>query len=174
VTRPVEFAQILLQCLGEALDAGPYPIPPEKVCLRFGSEVNPTLGTTEDECCTGLAWARVAGIQSLADLTDPDMGNCVSTRRLITIELGTARCIPFGTVQAGPSCDAWTEVALKMDSDHGAMEAAVCCASQALDDLPYSPTITPGEYTPGGPDGNCVTGTLTVTISYDCGCANAA
>jgi hypothetical protein len=172
VTRPIEFAQILLQCLGEQIDAGPYPIPDEKVCLRFGDRVNPTLGTSEDECCTGLAWVRVAGVDSLADPDGP--GNCISTARRITLEMGTARCIPFGTVGAGPSCAAWTEAALRMDSDQGAMEAAICCATESFNQLPYEPRTVPGTYIPAGPDGNCLTGTMTVTIDYDCGCSNGA
>jgi hypothetical protein len=174
VTRPVEFAQILLQCLGEQLDAGPNPIAPDKVCLRFGDRVNPTLGTGEDECCTGLAWVRVAGIESLRQPDDPGVGNCVSTLRRIQLEMGTARCIPFGTVQAGPSCDAWTVAALKMDADHLAMENAICCAAETLDQMNYDPVIVAGEYLPFGPDGNCISGTLTVTIDYDCGCTNGA
>lgn len=169
MTRPAEFAQILLQCLNEQIEASAFPIPEEKVCLRFGDRVNPTLGTGEDECCTGLAWVRVASVDSLAD---PDgEGNCVSTARRITLELGTARCVPFGDVSKGPTCDAWTAVALKMDSDHGAMEAAICCASEAFSVLAYDPRTVPGTYTPSGPDGNCVSGTLTMTIDYDCGCA---
>lgn len=170
MTRPVQYAQILLQCLGEALDASAYPVPEEKTCLRFGERVNPTMGTREDECCTGLAWARVVSIETVADLTDPAIGNCPPTARILTVELGTARCVPFGSVGAGPTCASWTEAALKMDSDHAAMEAAVCCAVQAFADLPEEPLVTQRTYTPAGPDGNCIAGTLLVEISYDCGC----
>ncbi len=170
MTRPVQYAQILLQCLGEALDASAYPVPAEKVCLRFGQTVNPTLGTSEDECCTGLAWARVDSVETVGDLEDPAIGNCPPSQRILTIELGTARCVPFGSVGAGPSCAAWTEVALKMDSDHAAMEAAVCCAMEAFEELPEAPLTTQRTYTASGPDGNCVSGTLLVEISYDCGC----
>lgn len=172
MTRPIEFAQIVLSCLNTQITDGPFPIPQEKICLRFGEIVNPSIGTNEDECCTGLAWVRVAAVDTLVD---PDDANpCVSHSRRITLELGTARCIPFGTVQAGATCDQWTEVALKMDSDHGAMEAAVCCAADAIDALPFEPIVRVGNYEPFGPDGNCVRGTLTMTIDYDCGCGNGA
>lgn len=172
MTRPVEFAQIVLQCLNEAITASPYPIPQEKICLRFGERVDPTLGTGEDECCTGLAWVRVAAVGTLVD---PDTNNpCVSSQRRITLELGTARCIPFGTVQSGPTCDQWTEAALKMDSDHGSMEAAVCCATETIQDMQFEPIVRIGNYEPLGPDGNCLEGTLTMTIDYDCGCSNGA
>lgn len=172
MTRPVEFAQIVLTCLNEAITAGPFPIPQEKICLRFGDRVDPQIGTGEDECCTGLAWVRVAGVASLQDLSDQN--NCVSHNRLIMLELGTARCIPFGTLEAGATCDQWTEAALKLDSDHGAMEAAVCCAREAIEGMRYEPIVRIGDYEPEGPDGNCLKGTLTMTIEYDCGCSNGA
>jgi hypothetical protein len=175
VTRPIEYAQILLQCLGEALDAGPNPIAPEHVCLRFGEEVRPSLGTQTDECCTGLAWTRVAGVSGLLEADDPtNNGVCANTARRLELELGTARCIPFGTTQAPPTCAQWTEAALKMDADHHAMEQALCCFREAIEDLPFAPqSITVGEYEPRGPDGLCISGTLLVTLDYDCGCGSA-
>lgn len=171
---PGEFAQIALECLRVEIQDGPYPMPDDKICLRFGQQVNPSVGTAEDECCTGLAWVRVAGVESLADPTDPAQGNCVTTARRITLELGTARCIPFGTTGAGPTCEQWTEATLKMDADQQAMEAALCCAMEAFHSLPFEPRLVPGLYEPFGPDGNCLTGTLQATIDYDCGCANVA
>lgn len=174
MTRPIEFAQILLTCFKERLDAGPYPIAEEHVCLRFGQIVDPMLGTGTDECCTGLAWVRVAGVQSLADPDSTETGNCVDPARRITLELGTARCISWGSVQYPTSCDAWTVAALKMDADHAAMEEAICCLTSTLDGAMFEPRIVPGEYQPAGPDGTCIKGTLTVTIDYDCGCSNAA
>ncbi len=116
-----------------------------------------------------LAWVRVSGIDSLADSDDP--GNCISTARRITLEMGTARCIPFGTVGQGPSCDQWTVAALKMDADQAAMEAAICCANEAFQDLSFEPRTVPGTYQPFGPDGNCLSGTMDLTIDYDCGCS---
>lgn len=174
MTRPVEFAQLLLQCLREQIDASAFPIPGDKICLRFGQEVNPSLGTQTDECCTGLAWVRVASVLPLADPDDPGVGNCpITSSRRLTLEMGTARCISQGTLQAPTTCDQWTEAALKMDSDHAAMEAAICCLASMASDLWSDPRIFPGEYTPTGPDGNCIGGTLLVTIDYDCGCSAA-
>ena len=169
MTRPVEFAQIVLTCLNEAITASPYPIPQEKICLRFGERVNPTIGTGEDECCTVLAWVRVFGIEPLDTFQDEN-SPCINHSRRITLELGTARCIPFGTTQAGPTCDQWTEAAIKMDSDHGAMEDAICCAAESITELAYEPIVRPGSYEVLGPDGNCISGTLLMNIDYDCGC----
>lgn len=172
MTTPGQYAQIVLSCLNEAITAGPFPIPQEKICLRFGERVNPTTGTSEDECCTGLAWVRVASIESLVDPDDPN--RCFGPSQRIQLELGTARCIPFGTVGAGPTCEQWTEATLKMDSDQQAMEAAVCCAAEAINEMPFINGVRIGEYQPFGPDGNCILGTLQMTIDQDCGCFNGA
>lgn len=171
--RPVENAQILLACLKAELDAGPYPIADEHVCLRFGQEVRPSLGSLTDECCTGLAWTRVA---TVTGLNDPDLsgaGVCINSERRLTLEIGTARCIDQGTTQAPTTCDQWTVAALKMDSDHAAMEAAVCCFRDQVQDMSFAPqSITVTEYQPQGPDGNCILGTLQITLDYSCGCGS--
>lgn len=173
MTRPVDYAETLLECLRTAIHASPYDIPDEKICLRFGEVVNPTLGTGEDECCTGLAWVRVAGIEPLrADPDNTEYGLCATGARRLTLEIGTARCIPVGTMQAGPTCDQWTEAALKMDSDQACIERALCCLGDQLDTLRGTEAAVPGEYLPGGPDGNCITGAMTVTIDYSCGCGS--
>ncbi len=174
MTRPVEFAQILLTCLKERLDVGPNPIAAEHVCLRFGEIVNPVLGTNTDECCTGLAWVRVARIEALSDLDDQETGNCLPTARRLTLELGTARCVSWGTTQYPTSCDAWTDAALKMDADEQAMSEAVCCFADTMADSFGAPRIAIGDYEPFGPDAICIRGTQTVTIDYDCGCPNGA
>lgn len=174
MTRPVEFAQVLLECLRERLAAGPNPIADEHVCLRFGERVDPMLGTNTDECCTGLAWVRVARIESLTDLDDSQTGNCVTTARRLTLELGTARCVSWGTVQTPTSCDAWTVAALKMDADEQAMSEAVCCFNDTMADSFGAPRISIGDYEPFGPDGTCIRGTQTVIVDYDCGCISGA
>lgn len=168
--RPVEYAQILLTCLAEQIAAGPYPIASEHVCLRFGQEVRPSLGTQTDECCTGLAWVRVVEVDPIGTPDDIGANNCpITSGRRVLLEMGTARCIPTGTTQAPTTCDQWTEAALKMDADHAAMEAALCCFRDAVDDIVEN--VYPGIYNPLGPDGNCILGTLGVSIDYDCGCA---
>lgn len=170
--RPVERAQQLLECLRESLAAGPFPIADEYVCLRFGNQVNPAIGTLVDECCTGLAWVRVAQVDGIRnDADDPTYNTCLNHERRLTLELGTARCIPFGDVQQGPTCSQWTEAALKMDADQGAMEAAVCCFRELVSASPFPPyAIVVGTYEPFGPDGNCISGTLQITMDLSCAC----
>lgn len=172
--RPVEYAQILLGCLGEAISGGPDPIDAEYVCLRFGGDVSPSLGTSTDECCTGLAWVRVVGVARTGPETDdPSFNTCLHAGRRLTLEMGTARCIPYGTVQRPTSCEDWTAAALRMDADHAAMEAALCCFRDAVSVMPYAPyAIVVTEYQPAGPDGNCLTGTLQLTLDYSCRCGS--
>lgn len=171
MTRPVEYAQILLQCLREQIAAGPFPIADEHVCLRFGEIVNPMLGTDTDECCTGLAWVRVQGIVPVDDPFDTAVGNCFSHRRRVTLEMGTARCVSWGTVQFPTSCEAWTEAAIKMDADNLTMEQALCCFRDTVATLPFSPDgIAIGDYEPFGPDGICLRGTLLMSFETNCGC----
>lgn len=171
--RPVESAQVLLSCLRDALDAGPNPVDEPYVQLRFGHDVAPSLGTGTDECCTGLAWARVVSVQGLRDPSDPLSNTCVTTVRRLTLEIGTARCIPYGTVQAPVAGDQWAEAALKMDADHQALEEAVCCfvdTTRGMSFAPYNVAVT--EYEPFGPDGNCLSGAMQLTLDYDCGCGS--
>lgn len=168
---PGEYAQILRQCLYESLQDSPNPLAEDLVCLRFGQVVNPSLGTQTDECCTGLAWVRVAGVTGLNDPDDTAYNVCLSSQRRLTLELGTVRCIPYGSVQAPPTCDQWSEATLRMDADHKAMEAALCCFQDTVGAMPFAPyVISVGDYEPQGPDGNCLRGTLLVTLDYACGC----
>lgn len=170
MTTPAEFAQIVLACLNTEITAGPFPIPGEKICLRFGERVDPTIGTTEDECCTGLAWVRVVSVDNLINGDDPNQ--CVYLKQRLTLELGVARCLPWGTRQAGPTCDEWTTVALRGDADQQAMQRAVCCARQAIvfAQPELAQAVLQGTYEASGPNGNCVSGTTQMTIDYDCGC----
>jgi len=172
--RPVEYAQILLGCLGAEISTGPYPIDDAYVCLRFGGDVAPMLGTETDECCTGLVWVRVAGASRIGpEGDDPQFNVCLHPGRRLTLEMGTARCIPYGTVQRPTSCEEWTEAALKMDADHQAMEAALCCFRAAVSAMPYAPhAIVATEYQPSGPDGNCILATLQLTLDYSCRCGS--
>lgn len=169
--RPVARAQQLLECLRTAIQDGPYPIADEYVCLRFGNQVNPSLGTLTDECCTGLTWVRVVTVEGVQDPSDPQYNACLSAQRRLTLEMGTARCIPFGTVEQPTTCDQWTEATLKMDADHAAMEQALCCFRDVVQAQSFAPdVIEVGVYEPFGPDGGCISGTLQITLDYSCAC----
>ena len=170
MTNALVLANELLACLQAELTAPAtaFPILPQYVMLRAGSEVTPLLGTAADECCRGLGWVRIAsitGVRQLKDLTDP----CSAAERTLTLELGVARCAPTAPVSGVPTEDQWTVAATQLDSDQGSMEAAICCA---FDDLEGSAAeeVAVGEYRPFGVDGNCIGGTMTVEISMSACC----
>lgn len=168
MTRALELAQTLLACLeAELTDAGyPYPLPSPRIMLRGGSEVTPSIARTQDECCPGLAWVRIANISGFRqELTDPLL-KCFGQERTLTLELGVVRCMPTPGPDEMVTEDQWTDIVLKMDADSGAMERAICCLAAAEDD-----ELTAVQaYVPQGPDGNCIGGTMTVNIRMEACC----
>lgn len=159
----IDSAQALLSCFEDELQTSPNP--PAEICLRVG-EVPFDVGLSEDECCSGLAWVRVVRFFPSVRFPDPveDPNNCITTSYAIELEMGVARCKPFGTVQAGPTCDQWTALALQVDSDAAAMRRALCCFRPTI----ISDQVLPGEWTTFGAEGGCVGGTMSVTIQVDC------
>lgn len=163
MTHAMTVAQMLLDCLQTQLLAGPNPPPADKVMLRAGAEVTPLLGTGTDECCTGLGWVRIAEVSGVRQLGDLDNVSCFQTERTATLELGVARCAPSAPVSGVPTEEQWTQVALQLDADHGAMEAAVCCAFGDTDGT-VAEEVAVGDYLPFGVDGNCIGGTMRVFV----------
>lgn len=170
MTTAITLAQELLACLQANLGTSPYPIAPEHVMLRAGSEVTPLLGTNDDECCRGLGWVRIAGISGVRQLGDSDNVACFGQERTLTLEMGVARCAPSSDVQTVPTEDQWTSVALKLDEDQGDMEAAICCAFRTDPENRAVEEIAVGEYQPFGVDGNCIGGTMQVLIRMSACC----
>lgn len=163
MTNAIVIAQELLACLETALAAGPNPPPSDKIMLRAGSEVTPLLGTTTDECCTGLGWVRVSRVSGVRQLGDLDNVSCFQRERTLELELGVARCAPLSDTSTVPTEDQWAAAALQLDADMGAMEAAVCCAFNDLEGS-AAEEVSVGDYAPFGVDGNCIGGTMTVLI----------
>lgn len=167
---PFEVADLLRACL-EAQDWGTET--PAEICHRPGAEVPLNVGTAQDECCSGLAWVRVAGIDPVFDPSvseDPDFDPCAVGARRVTLELGVARCNPFGTNGAGPTCDQWTALALRMDQDATAMRRAVCCLASNEQVGEYKPVyrVLPGAWAPLESSGGCAGGTLQVSVWIQC------
>lgn len=167
---PFEVAGVLVTCLGDAFsaDAGA----PAEICHRPGDQVPFNIGLTQNECCSGLAWVRIQGIDPVVDpltMTSPDFNPCTQTGMLVTFELGVVRCNPFGTNNAGPTCEQWTELAARIDLDANAMRRAVCCAATTLvTDDTYVERILPGSWTPLESSGGCAGGSMTVTALIEC------
>lgn len=162
----MNLAQQLLACFQAELQAPhPKPIDPAFVMLRAGAEVTPLLSTTGDECCRGLGWVRISSIAGVRELNDTaSTARCFGQERVLTLELGTARCAPTPGASTIPSEDQWTAVALLLDEDNGAMERAICCAFADADD------VAVGEYEPFGQDGNCIGAVMTVRIAMEACC----
>lgn len=163
MTNAIVIAQELLACLETALAAGPNPPPPGKIMLRAGAEVTPLLGTGTDECCTGLGWVRIDSISGVRGIGERDNVVCFQAERVLTLELGVARCAPSAPASGVPTEDQWLAVALQLDADQGAMEAAICCAFNDLEGS-AAEEVAAGEYRPFGVDGNCIGGTMTVQV----------
>ncbi|MDF2711479.1 MAG: pas20 [Nonomuraea muscovyensis] len=171
MTQAMDLAQLLLGCLSSELQAPhPWPVDPDRVMLRAGEQVIPLISTATDECCTGLAYVRVAGMSAVRDVQDRLASKCFQQERVLTLEMGVYRCVP--TPNAGEIITAaqWDEAALKLDADYGAMEKAVCCAfDDPTDQLRIGP-IAVGLYEPVGPDANCIGGRMTVNIVMEACC----
>lgn len=163
MTNAMALAQELLVCLETALAAGPNPPPASRIMLRAGAEVTPMLSTLDDECCSGLGWVRIASVSGVRQLGELDNVTCFQRERTLTLELGVARCMPTPDASALVTEDQWTAVALQLDADMGAMEAAVCCAFGDIEGS-AAEEVSVGAYQPFGVDGNCVGGTMTVLI----------
>lgn len=170
---PFEIADALRACLDAAYDTAADPEKPAEICHRPGAEVPFSLGLGQDECCSGLGWVRIAGIDPVVDpvqAQDPDFNKCAPPARRITLELGVARCNPYGTTNAGPDCDTWTALALRMDTDALRMRQAVCCFGE-LDDVGEDRPVyqvMPGSWEPLEASGLCAGGQMTVVVWTDC------
>lgn len=169
MTNAIVIAQELLACLQTELVASPYPIAPEHVMMRAGAEVTPLLGTNRDECCEGLGWVRIASITGVHDVGDLSNVSCFSQERTLVLELGVVRCAPTSDVSSVPTEAQWLDAALKLDSDQGDMEAAICCAFSDLEGS-AAEEVSVGEYRPLGVDGNCIGGTMLVNIRMSACC----
>ncbi|HEX5705616.1 MAG TPA: hypothetical protein VFX97_20610 [Pyrinomonadaceae bacterium] len=168
---PFEIADAFRACLVTAFEEDEGA--PAEICHRPGGEAPLSFGLSQDECCSGLAWVRIAGIDPVQDplgFEEPGASPCDVFRKRVTLELGVARCNPFGTAAKGPDCGAWTELALRMDLDASAMRRAVCCFSQL-------PNVGPGEQIPGvrggaweplEASGLCAGGIMTVAVWMEC------
>ena len=167
----MDLAQILLGCLETQLQAPhPWPVPEDRVMLRAGEQVIPLASTSTDECCTGLGYVRIAGIQGVRDVTDRMAASgCFMAERLLTIELGVYRCIPTPDANEIVTAEQWSEAALTLDADWQAMEAAICCAFGDPEQLRIGP-VAVGLYEPIGPDANCIGGRTTVNIVMEACC----
>lgn len=167
VITPV--AAKMLGCLATQVDQ--LPKKPKNVGLRPGAQAPIMLSTNRDECCEGLAWVRVTKVVPSstnnwpsADVTP--QGGCGTKMVAISLEIGIVRCAPTKPAQKIPSVEEWNEVAEATYLDFTAMSRAICCFQEQWRYL----TLV-GDWTPLGVDGNCVGGTINVTVAAPpCNC----
>lgn len=149
--------------LGVAQGGAPLP---GKIEVRPGAAFAPYFSTTEDECKCGVAWVRLAGISfgtgedSAAPRNAAGM-LCGPQQWTATVELGVQRCPTFGNAHNNPTrAESLADVLVQL-SDERAMRAALrCCFGNVQD-------VTPGEYTPIGPEGFCYGGQWSATMILD-------
>jgi hypothetical protein len=172
MTLIAPLADVLRDCLFDALASRPGPLPEERVQIRFGAEVFPDRSRPEDECCPGIAWVRP--VETSPRFGVDDFGaRCADSLRRSTLEMAVYRCMPTPGVDALVTSAQWRAVFDQAESDHSAMEAALCCFKDliATGVVPVGdPEITAGEWAPVGPDANCVGSTLQLVIEHGCNC----
>lgn len=175
-------AKALLTCLCAELAANevadPTLVMPKRCCLRAGSDIPFDITDSGvDLCCQGEAYVKIVDFYPSAAFPEPDQptaNGCQMARFTLALELGVLRCIPDQ-----PTCEE-SDFALRRNmADAEAAFRAACCWGTAMNTptLPYpQPPELPslgrkgtkwfaGPWTPGGPDGLCLTGTMGLFVS---------
>jgi hypothetical protein len=163
-------AMRLLVCLGEQV--AQLEKPPTNVMLRSGNQVNFLMSLTKNECCSGLAWVRVAQISPSSGnnwpAQDQTPQRCGTQRYAVELEMGVVRCAPVATAQAIPSDDRWNISAVDTLADFAAMDRAICCFLDGFGGL-----ALPGAWNPIAVQGMCVGGSMSITASANpCNCVD--
>lgn len=162
VAKPL--ADALLACLCEQVQLLEHP--PAKCCLRTGDVVNYFISPDSDECCDGLAWVRVTGVNPgfPAQIETVSANNDIPVWS-VGLEMGIARC-GFGDPSYMPTCDDWTDKAHDVNDDWWAMFQAYCCFTNGKDErgLDRRGKVIPGQWTPMSLDGGCVSSILPLTV----------
>lgn len=172
----------VLACM--ATELAEVPSPPAHYRVVPNTEVYPALGvdgqsgaTVLDECCEGVAWVRLAnGPYPSAEFPAeeawyPDF----PTSLAITVEMGVLRCGGGPGVELAPTDAQWGADAQAVEDDKAALRRAYCCiqaliagnGTTLMQDVVYGP----GRWEPAQGEGNCMGGSLQVTIQlpYCCG-----
>lgn len=124
------------------------------------------IGNYAGDCKTkcGMAWVRLAGLYPMASIgvIDPSPGNCGAGLG-IDVELGILRCISVGDESGNlPSPVELLESTQLQIADALVMHKAIRCC----DAIPSKEAII-ANYTPTGPLGGLVGGTLVVSMGVD-------
>lgn len=174
--RPVawQIATSLIQCFCAELAANAAEDPTlpmvSRCCLRAGSEV--PMDITEegfiaiDQCCPGEAYVKVNSIfPSSQSFPEPDAAAlntpCQMQQLAVSLEMGVFRCLP-----EYPDCVDSSYAVRQQAADAEAAFRAVCCWVKDM-----NTTIRRGTkwfaqgWENGGPEGQCLSGTMQVFAS---------
>ena len=170
----VPLAEELLVCFAQEL--AKVDLPPKYVQFRTGTVVDHLLSTSEDECCEGLAWVRVAqfypasGTFPVQDESPQPKGTVAWA---VVLELGAVRCAPVGDEHAIPTADQWDANFRAVLDDAAAMRRALCCFGEA-EPRRLKNGLLPGAWEPLSVQGGCSGGVMTVTVRGPaCDCSEA-
>lgn len=160
-TRALPVAAAVLQCLCDAAELNPKP--PGQCGFRVGVTGEPLAGLAVDECCTGLAFVRVARTfpSNGVPAPKPTPVRC-NLNWALELEIGIWRCSPLGTASRPPTQDEWDTLQADLLNDFATIRDVLCCVISQRD----KDSVFVTEWAPkSDPEGGCV-GT-SVTIQMD-------
>lgn len=162
----------LLECL--EIEVAKVEDPPLYVGLRPGDVVAHLMSTSEDECCSGLAWVRPmpfwpsSSIFPNQDIV-PLKGSNIARAWSVQLELGAVRCAPTPDADRIPTNDEWMAVTQAVMDDAAALRRAACCFSER-----HPSKLIVGQWQPLSVEGGCVGGVMSLTVQGPaCDCSEA-
>lgn len=162
-------AERLLTCLCNALATNPNP--PLNCCMRVGDVVYADFNQTQDQCCEGLAYVRIARIYPSSQafpVEDETWTPCHPLAWAAELEMGVFRCEPQQGLSTLPSCDDWTNTAEQVANDWEAMTRALCCFT---DGLAPGDVALAGVWSPLNSGGGCTGGFMPIRVGVlGCSC----
>lgn len=150
----------LLACLTVAVEAAENP--PSRIQFLPGAQAGEDISEFEDLCCAGTAYVRVGTVYpSSQEFPAPDTQAipCQQQALAVSYEVGIMRCAPAGTTQNVPTSAQWLAAFRQQMIDMTSMFKAACCFRNKY---PMDAMLI-GPWTPVGPQGGCLLGTVTIT-----------
>ena len=166
-------AEELLACFTERL--AELPSPPKYIQMRVGPNTGPLIGPNVDECCSGLAWVRIAGIYPSWDsfpAADNTWTPCGPLAYAVQLEMGMAFCMPWSDSEGTlddidpPGTADWAAAAATQMMHQTLMRQTAACCFRATQRRAV------GEWSPLPVEGGCTGGTLLVTVSVMSPCSD--
>jgi hypothetical protein len=144
--------------------------PPDHFHLRPGASFSPLVAApngevTSDECCEGIAWARLVTMYPTDDFPTPmnNASNIDPAYWAVQVETGVDRCIPFVSAadqDAVPTQAEWLAATQAQLDDLAALRRAACC----LAELYGKDSVIYGNGTPLENESTCGGVTLAITV----------